>query len=227
MKKEKKYQEPQNEHIKTLKAKTKGQYLLFKEIQDENKKIILVSGKPGTGKTFAAAYYAIKGLMEGKFNKIFLTRPAVEACGENFGFLKGGLEEKIYPYLLPIYEEIEKFITQQTLLRLKQEKKINVAPLAFMRGRNLENAFVILDEAQNVSMEQFKMILTRLHDNSKIVVCGDFDQSDLKHRNSEVDFKIICRKLRNMDCVSYVELGDEDIIRSKFISEILDRLKQE
>jgi phosphate starvation-inducible protein PhoH and related proteins len=206
-----------------IKPKTKGQYRLFREFENLNKQVILISGKPGTGKTFTAAYFAIKGLLDGTYDKIFITRPAVEACGEKFGFLKGGLEEKIYPYLIPIYEEMEGFLSPGAIEKLKAEKKINIAPLAFMRGRNLKKAFVILDEAQNVSTEQFKMILTRLHEDSRIVICGDFQQSDLRNRDY-TDFEFICDRLYNLPFVTHIQLGDEDILRSKNITEILNAL---
>lgn len=214
-------QENKIELIKYIKPKTRGQYNYYKAI--ENNRIILVSGPAGTGKTSLSCYYAAKSLIANKYRKVIITRPAIEACNENFGFLKGDIDSKIYPYLVPIYEELEKYVDKQVVQRWKAEKIIEIAPLAFMRGRNLESCFIIADECQNMSTEQFKMILTRMHDDSKIVLCGDFEQSDLKNRGN--DFKNVCERLDGMESTEYIRLTDDDIVRSRFISEILDRLK--
>jgi len=214
-------QENKVELIKYIKPKTKGQYNYYKAI--ETNRIILASGPAGTGKTSLSCYYAAKSLIANKYRKVIITRPAIEACNENFGFLKGDLDSKIYPYLIPIYEELEKYVDKQIVQRWKAEKIIEIAPLAFMRGRNLESCFIIADECQNMNMEQFKMILTRMHDDSKIVLCGDFEQSDLKTKGN--DFRAVCERLDGMEGAAYVRLTTDDIVRSQFISEILDRLR--
>lgn len=216
------FQENKPELIKTIKPKTRGQYNYYRAI--ENNRITLVSGMAGSGKTSLACYYAAKALIADQFSKVIITRPAIEACNENFGFLKGDIDSKILPYLIPIYEELEKYIEKRILLQWKAEKKIEIAPLAFMRGRNLENCFIIADECQNMSLDQFKMLLTRMHDDSKIVLAGDFDQSDLRSRGD--DFRFVCERLSTMDNVAYVQLTKDDVVRSKFISEILDRLAE-
>lgn len=208
---------------KILKPSTKGQYNYYRAIDNPDNKIILVSGPAGVGKTTIACYFAAKYLISNQYEKVILTRPAIEACGENFGFLKGDIDSKIFPYLIPIYEELEKYVESKYIKEWKAAKKIEIAPLAFMRGRNLEGCFVIADECQNMSYEQFKMLLTRMHDNSKMILSGDFDQSDLRSRGD--DFREVCDKLYGMNNVAYVNLTKDDIVRSKFISEILDRLE--
>ena len=207
--------------LRSLKPLTINQHKYFQAIK--NSKIILVSGLAGTGKSCIATYFASKFLVENEVDRVILTRPAVEACGEQFGFLKGSLDQKMMPYLVPVYEEFEKNLSTALLNKYKVSRKIEIVPLAFMRGRNFDNCFIVCDESQNASLEQFKMLLTRLSDSSKIVILGDFEQNDFQSKRC--DFEILCEKLNDMDGVSYISLGEQDIIRSKFIAEILRRLK--
>ena len=162
---------------KRIIAKTKNQKKIVK-IHDKND-LIFVIGPAGTGKTYVSVALGVKALKEKRVKKIIITRPVVEA-GENLGFLPGDLQDKIDPYLKPIYDALEDMIPIQKMKKFIENKTIEIAPLAYMRGRTLKNAFILLDEAQNTTKSQLKMFLTRLGENSKMIVTGDISQIDLK-----------------------------------------------
>ena len=173
-----------NNSIKTPKkeiwARTKAQAKLFKEIL--KKEILFVIGPAGTGKTFIAVSHAVSLLSSGLVDKIIISRPAVEA-GEKLGFLPGDLKEKIDPYLRPIYDCLDENLSKEKVIKLIDSQKIEIAPIAYLRGRTLNNSYIILDEAQNTSPIQMKMFLTRLGENSKMVITGDVTQIDLPLNN--------------------------------------------
>ena len=181
-------------------------------------------GPAGTGKTYTAVALAVKALKNKEVRKIILTRPAVEA-GENLGFLPGDLKEKLDPYLQPLYDALDDMIAPEKLSYYLQNRIIQIAPLAFMRGRTLDNAFVILDEAQNATENQLKMFLTRMGRTAKFVITGDITQIDLpKHQPSGLPQAQ--KLLKGVKGVDFVELDGNDIIRHKLVKSILDKYEQ-
>ena len=177
-------------------------------------------GPAGTGKTYLAMAKAVDALVRGRVSRIILTRPAVEA-GESLGFLPGSLTDKIDPYLRPLYDALHDMLAPDALPRLLAAGTIEVAPLAYMRGRTLNNAFVILDEAQNTSPEQMKMFLTRLGPGSKMVVTGDISQVDLP--GSRPCGLVVARRiLDGVDGISFCELGSDDVVRHRLVGRIID-----
>lgn len=198
-------------------SKTNGQAHLLKALKNHD--IVLVNGPAGTGKTFLCVAYAIKLLRQNYINKIILTRPAVEA-GESFGFLPGDLKEKIDPYLAPLYDALYRLIGEETTNKYIEKKIIEIAPLAYMRGRTLDEAFIILDEAQNTTITQMLMFLTRLGFNSKMAVAGDLEQIDLKH-NQESGLKDAFYKLKDINGIELVSLDEEDVVRHPLVTKII------
>lgn len=182
--------------------------------------LIIAVGPAGTGKTYTAIALAVKALKEKQVKRIILSRPAVEA-GENLGFLPGDLREKLDPYLQPLYDALLDMIPYKKLERLIEEKIIQIAPLAFMRGRTLSEAFAILDEAQNATNKQLKMFLTRMGENSKFIINGDITQIDLpgKHKSG---LPIAMRILSDIKGVAQIKMGQEDIIRHRLVNSIVD-----
>ena len=181
--------------------------------------ILFAVGPAGTGKTYTAVALAVKAWKEKQVKRIILTRPAVEA-GENLGFLPGDLREKVDPYLRPLYDALEDMIPFDKLIQLKETRIIEVAPLAFMRGRTLDNAFIILDEAQNTTSMQLKMFLTRIGPNAKCIVTGDVTQIDLpKSQQSGLPFTL--RILEGIDGIGIVRLTNEDVIRHRLVAKII------
>ncbi|MDJ0696510.1 MAG: PhoH family protein [Mastigocoleus sp. MO_167.B18] len=176
-------------------------------------------GPAGTGKTFLAVVVAVQALLKNEFEKIILTRPAVEA-GEKLGFLPGDLQEKINPYLRPLYDAINEFIGADKLPSLMERGVIEVAPLAYMRGRTLNNAFVIVDEAQNTSPSQIKMVLTRLGFGSRMVVTGDMTQTDLP-MHQESGLMTAIRILKNVEGISFCEFSQKDVVRHPLVQRIV------
>ena len=181
--------------------------------------LIFITGPAGTGKTFLSIVYAMSFFKKQKFEKIILCRPAVEA-GENLGFLPGDLKEKIDPYLTPLYDSLEKIIPKETLNSLLSDKKIEIMPLAYMRGRTLENCFLILDEAQNTTNMQMKMFLTRLGVGSKAVITGDTTQIDLKNKTDSGLDKAL-EILKNIKGIGFVKMDDTDIMRHQLVKKIV------
>ena len=198
-------------------ARSKNQKIYFNLLNTKN--IVFAIGPAGTGKTYLAVAKAVSYLQEGIVKKIILSRPAVEA-GEKLGFLPGDLKDKVDPFLKPIYDALYEMLPYDQV-----EKKINsgiieIAPIAFMRGRTLENCFIILDEAQNTTKIQMKMFLTRLGKNSKMVIVGDKTQIDLvsKSESGIIDAE---KRLQNVDDIGFIHLDDEDVVRHELVQKII------
>lgn len=202
---------------KQIKCKTVGQKTYVDCIKRDA--ITFGIGPAGTGKTYLAVCLAVQAYKQKQADKIILTRPAVEA-GEKLGFLPGDLQTKVDPYLRPLYDALEEMLGQETYLKLMERGTIEVAPLAYMRGRTLSNAFIILDEAQNTTREQMKMFLTRLGDNSKMVVTGDITQIDLPEgKKSGLEHAV--KVLKDVDGISVVQLSDKDVVRNPLVMRIV------
>ena len=202
---------------KTIRPKTANQKRYVEAIGENT--ITFGVGPAGTGKTYLAMAKAIQALQAKEVNRIILTRPAVEA-GEKLGFLPGSLQEKIDPYLRPLFDALHDMIDQESIPRLMAAGIIEIAPLAYMRGRTLNDAFVILDEAQNTSAEQMKMFLTRLGFGSKMVVTGDITQVDLPH-HQQSGLKIVEEVLEGLDDICFMHLGAEDVVRNRLVGDIV------
>jgi phosphate starvation-inducible PhoH-like protein len=206
-----------------IKARTVNQKKLVDSIQKND--MVFAIGPAGTGKTYTAVALAVKALKAKEVKRIVLTRPAVEA-GENLGFLPGDLKEKLDPYLMPLYDALRDMIPPERLAEMIQYGVIEIAPLAFMRGRTLDKAFVILDEAQNTTIMQMKMFLTRMGMTAKFVITGDMSQVDLpgKQRSGLAYATSI---LRDVDGIGIIEMGQSDIIRHKLIAKIITAFEQQ
>ena len=198
------------------KSKRQNEYL---EIL-QKKQIIFAIGPAGTGKTFLAVAAAVSQLLENKFDRIILSRPAVEA-GEKLGFLPGDLKEKVDPYLRPLYDSLYDLIPSEVAIRKIQSAEIEIAPLAFMRGRTLNNSFVILDEAQNATHNQIKMFLTRCGKNSRMVVTGDPSQTDLNRKSDSGLIKSI-KILEDIDDIEVISFDSKDIVRDEMVTKIIN-----
>ena len=205
---------------KALKAKTKNQEGYIRAIEDND--VTLCTGPAGTGKTAVSVGLACDYLLDGRVEKIVVTRPVIES-GRGLGFLPGTFEEKIHPYLIPVLEEMEYRLNTNRVQAYRDEGKIEVCPLEYMRGRNFHNCFMILDEAQNATFEQLKMFITRIGWDSKAVINGDMDQTDLTHAE-QGGLDTFLYRLDEINGVGIAELTDEDIIRNKIISKILNAL---
>jgi phosphate starvation-inducible PhoH-like protein len=202
---------------KTVRARTVNQKRMVAAC-DKND-IVFAIGPAGTGKTYTAVALAVRALKNKVVKKIILTRPAVEA-GENLGFLPGDLKEKIDPYLRPLYDALDDMIPADKLGYYMSTRTIEIAPLAFMRGRTLDNAFIILDEAQNTNDLQLKMFLTRIGANAKAIITGDPTQIDLP-RNMQSGLHKASRILQNIDGISHIELSEEDVVRHRLVKAII------
>ncbi|TAD76926.1 MAG: PhoH family protein [Oscillatoriales cyanobacterium] len=200
-----------------IRAKTFRQQRYIKAIRNHD--LVFCTGPAGTGKTFLAALIAVQALLAGEFERLILTRPAVEA-GERLGFLPGDLQQKIDPYLRPLYDALYELIDPEKVANLMERGIVEVAPLAYMRGRTLNNAFVILDEAQNTTPAQMKMVLTRLGFRSRMVVTGDITQTDLPdHQTSGM--AIAQRILKNVEGIAFCELTRADVVRHPLVQRIV------
>ena len=206
---------------KVIKARTVNQARLVESIQTND--LVFAVGPAGTGKTYTGVAMAVKALKNKEVKRIVLTRPAVEA-GENLGFLPGDLKEKLDPYMQPLYDSLKDMIPSEKLKKYMEDEVIQIAPLAFMRGRTLDNAFVILDEGQNTTHSQMKMFLTRMGKNAKFIITGDPGQVDLP-RNSISGIKEAILILKNTPGVGIVHLDESDIIRNKLVKKIVDAYK--
>jgi phosphate starvation-inducible PhoH-like protein len=201
-----------------VRAKTANQQLMVDKAAQHD--LMFAVGPAGTGKTYTAVALAVQALKEKKVKKLIITRPAVEA-GENLGFLPGDLKEKIDPYLRPIYDALEDMIQTEKLKFYLENNIIEIAPLAYMRGRTLNNAFILLDEAQNTTPSQMKMFLTRMGPNSKVIITGDKTQVDLP-KNQQSGLRDALDTLRNVKDIAFVELDGRDVIRHRLVKDILD-----
>lgn len=208
---------------KPIYPKTEKQLKYLKALEEND--LIFAVGSAGTGKTYLAVLEAVKLLKQNSVKKIILTRPAVEA-GESLGFLPGDLREKIDPYLKPLYDALYDLLGYESTEACIEKKQIEIAPLAYMRGRTLENACVILDEAQNTTKMQMKMFLTRLGFQSKMIVTGDISQTDLP-RNEKSGFKHAIELLRGMKGLEIIEFENYDVIRHPLVSKILSRYEKD
>lgn len=203
---------------KVIKVKSSNQSTLVKLIKDND--MVFAIGPAGTGKTYTGVAMAVKALKEKKVNRIILTRPAVEA-GENLGFLPGDLKEKLDPYMQPLYDALSNMIPADKLKSYIEKEVIQIAPLAFMRGRTLDNAFVILDEAQNTSHSQMKMFLTRMGTNAKFLITGDPGQIDLPKKTIS-GLKEALSILKNIPGIGMVFLDESDVIRHKIVKSVIN-----
>ena len=204
---------------KTIRAKTMGQRLYINAMKRND--LVFGIGPAGTGKTFFVVVYAAKQLRKGTVKRIVLTRPAVEA-GESLGFLPGDLKEKVDPYLRPLYDGLNTVLGREQTARFIERGTIEIAPLAYMRGRTLDDAFVILDEAQNTTHAQMKMFLTRLGFGSKMVVTGDQTQIDLP-KGVKSGLKEAIKNLRGVKGINIMELDQSDVVRHPLVSKIIER----
>jgi len=202
---------------KTVRARTINQKRMVTAV-DKND-IVFAIGPAGTGKTYTAVALAVRALKNKSVKKIILTRPAVEA-GESLGFLPGDLKEKIDPYLRPLYDALDDMIPADKLAYFMTTRTIEIAPLAYMRGRTLDNAFIILDEAQNTNDGQLKMFLTRIGANAKAIITGDPTQVDLP-KNQRIGIDKALRILKNVEGISHIELDEEDVVRHKLVKAII------
>ncbi len=203
---------------KPIKAKTLGQKKYLDAIKENT--VTIAVGPAGTGKTYLAVAMAVKAFRAKKVNRIILTRPAVEA-GERLGFLPGDLQQKVDPYLRPLYDALFDMLGAENFKRCQERGDIEVAPLAYMRGRTLDDSFIILDEAQNTTTEQMKMFLTRLGFNSKIVVTGDITQVDLPD-GKKSGLTDAVQVLKNIDDISIITLSARDVVRHKLVQSIIN-----
>ncbi len=201
-----------------IKAKTTNQIKLVKAVQKND--LVFAIGPAGTGKTYISVAMAVRALKNKEVKKIIITRPAVEA-GENLGFLPGDLKEKIDPYLRPIYDALDDMIPSEKLKYYQENRVIEIAPLAYMRGRTLHNAFILLDEAQNTTPMQIKMFLTRMGPDSKAIITGDMSQVDLpkKQKSGLIE---ATRILKDIKGIGIVKLTGEDVVRHRLVRQIIE-----
>ncbi len=202
---------------KSIKTHTVNQSKIVENIDKYD--MLFAVGPAGTGKTYTSVALAVKALKEKLVKRIILTRPAVEA-GESLGFLPGDFKEKLDPYMQPLYDALQDMIPEEKLEDYLKKNVIQIAPLAFMRGRTLDNAFVILDEAQNTNVLQMKMFLTRMGKNAKFIITGDPQQSDLKSKDSSGLIDSI-KRLEKIKEIGFVYLNEKDIIRHKIVTKII------
>lgn len=200
-----------------IRAKTPNQKKLYEAVNKND--VVFAIGPAGTGKTYTSVALAVKALKEKKVRRIILTRPAVEA-GENLGFLPGDLKEKIDPYLRPLYDALDEMIPPEKLRQYIEDRVIEIAPLAFMRGRTLNDAYVILDEAQNATLTQLKMFLTRMGPDAQFIVTGDLTQVDLPAKQSSGLLETL-ELLRPINGVDAIYLDKEDVTRHKLVRKII------
>ena len=205
-----------------VKARTANQQKLVKAVETSD--MVFAIGPAGTGKTYTAVALAVRAMKDRKVRRIVLTRPAVEA-GENLGFLPGDLRENLDPYPQPLYDALKDMIPASKLADHLNEGVIQIAPLAFMRGRTLDHAFVILDEAQNATVPQMKMFLTRMGRNAKFIITGDVTQVDLPDRQPSGLLPVV-GMLKNIEGITIVELDEKDVIRHELVTRVLKAFKE-
>ncbi len=203
---------------KKIKPLTERQRYYIRAIEEND--IVFAIGPAGTGKTFLAVAMAVKYLREGKIERIILTRPAVEA-GESLGYLPGTYEEKVYPYLIPLYDALFSMVPYDKVRRMMDARIVEIAPLAYMRGRTLSDAFIILDEAQNTKAVQMKMFLTRIGPRSKVVITGDITQIDLP-KNEKSGLSEALNILQGIEGIGFVYFEKEDVSRHRIVKKIIE-----
>lgn len=203
---------------RVIKAQTANQRKMVKNMLTND--LMFAIGPAGTGKTYTAVALAVKALKNKQVKRIILTRPAVEA-GENLGFLPGDLKEKLDPYMMPLYDALRDMISPEKLAEYLENGTIEIAPLAFMRGRTLDKSFCIMDEAQNATETQFKMFLTRMGKTSKFIITGDATQVDLPKKNMSGLLKSI-EVLKGVSGISFVTLDGKDVVRHKLVKKIIE-----
>lgn len=206
---------------KALLPKTKNQKIYFDSIVNNN--VTICTGPAGSGKTAIAVSLACEYLISNKISRIIITRPVIES-GKGLGFLPGTMSEKINPYMVPIMEEMEKYMSKETIAQFILQKVLEVCPLEYMRGRNFHNSFIILDEAQNCTAAQIKMLITRFGQNAKVVINGDTKQSDLPEYTKN-GFSKVKEILENMNNIGICSLTLEDVQRHGLIANILERFE--
>ena len=206
---------------KLIKARTVNQRKMVSDISKND--MMFAIGPAGTGKTYTAVALAVSALKSKQIKRIILTRPAVES-GENLGFLPGDLKEKLDPYMQPLYDALMDMLPSEKLKNYLENGTIQIAPLAFMRGRTLDKAFVILDEAQNATTSQMKMFLTRMGISAKFIITGDESQIDLpaKQKSGLIEAR---KKLEKIDAISFIYLDEKDVIRHKLVKQIIKAYK--
>jgi phosphate starvation-inducible PhoH-like protein len=209
---------------KTVRPKTAGQKAYVDAVREHT--VTFCIGPAGTGKSYLAVALAVQALQAKQINRIILTRPAVEA-GERLGFLPGDILAKVDPYLRPLYDALYDMLDPEVVTRLMDRGVIEVAPLAFMRGRTLNDSFIILDEAQNTTPEQMKMFLTRLGFGSNIVVTGDVTQIDLPEGRGRSGLLVVRDILEGINGVAFVQLGSADVVRHKIVQDIVDAYERD
>ncbi|MDO5440722.1 MAG: PhoH family protein [Erysipelotrichaceae bacterium] len=207
---------------KPIKYKTSNQYKLSKAVNHND--LVFSIGPAGTGKTYLAVLLACNAYKKENVKKIILTRPAVEA-GESLGFLPGDLKEKVDPYLMPLYDALYEILGEEKVTLMLEKNQIEIIPLAYMRGRTLNDSFVILDEAQNTTPGQMLMFLTRLGNNSKMIVNGDLTQIDLNISKTKSGLSLANEKLRNINGIEFVEFNSGDIVRNPLVEKIIEKYK--
>jgi phosphate starvation-inducible PhoH-like protein len=209
-------------YIPRLKAKTPNQQRYIDCINDN--KITFCSGVAGTGKTKIAMSMAVEAILDGKYERILITRPAVQAAGEDLGHLPGDLHSKMSPYLMPLMDELSFYLTDTEIKGWQESGKIVVAPIAYMRGRNFHKSFIISDESQNLIYKQLLMLVTRIGESSKMVINGDPTQCDLREHHAGA-FTHFMDRLHGIPNLGVVHLTKEDIVREKIVQDIIDRLE--
>ena len=209
-----------------LHGRNYNQKSYIQKLLDPTNTIIFATGPAGTGKTLLAVLAAVKALKEHTIDRLIITRPAVGVDDEKHGFLPGDLNTKMEPWTKPIFDVVREYFTAKQIQTMIQEGVIEVSPLAFMRGRTFKNAYVIADEMQNATPNQMKMLLTRIGDDSRMIVTGDVNQTDRKeHENGLIDFKNLLRQYNNSEYISVCEFNHFDIERHPAVAEVLDIYK--
>ena len=211
---------PQKRRQVTLSPRNKSQKEYLSKLQNESNSIVFAIGPAGTGKTMLAVQYGIKLFQEGKIEKIVVTRPAV-SVDEDLGFLPGTLEEKMAPWTRPIFDVFSEYYQKKDITRYLEEGVIEISPLAYMRGRTFKNAYIVADEMQNATISQMKMLLTRIGDNSKMVVTGDLAQADRINDNGLIDFCTLLSSKTNLTHLDIAEFTAKDIERHEAVKEVL------
>lgn len=215
-------EQPEKLHVKTIKCKNTRQKEFLKTIED--KEVTICNGLAGSGKTYVALYYALKALEKGQYDKVVLVKSVTTLDQEDVGFLPGDIAQKMDPFMYSYYGNIDKIIGEEWRKRLVKEGKIQIQPLAYIRGINIDNAVCIIDECQNLYLDAFKSIITRIGENSKYIILGDCQQIDRRHKKASILEKIL-DLFKDSDYVGTVEFQPEDCVRNPIIPKILDKLK--